>query len=44
MKKIIFVINNLETGGVQKSLQNLLKEIHNKYDINLLTFWGNENF
>lgn len=44
MKKIIFVINNLETGGVQKSLQNLLKEIHNKYDITLLTFWGNENF
>jgi len=44
VKKIIFVINNLETGGVQKSLLNLLKEIHNKYDITLLTFFGNEDF
>ncbi len=44
MKKIIFVINNLETGGVQKSLLNLLLEIHNKYEITLLTFFGNEDF
>ena len=42
MKKIIFVINNLETGGVQKSLLNLLNEIHNDYDITLLTFFGND--
>ena len=43
MKKIIFVINNLETGGVQKSLLNLLNEIHNDYDITLLTFFGNND-
>ena len=44
MKKVVFVINNLETGGVQKSLLNLLKETHSKYEITLLTFWGNEEF
>ncbi len=44
MKKVIFVINNLEIGGVQKSLLNLLFEIHNKYDITLLTFFGNAEF
>ena len=44
MKKILFVINNLETGGVQKSLLNLLTEIHRQYDITLLTFWGNRAF
>lgn len=43
MQKIIFVINNLETGGVQKSLLNLLYEIHNDYDITLLTFFGNDD-
>lgn len=44
MKKIIFVVNNLETGGVQNSLLNLLKEIHTFYDITLLTFFGNDEF
>ncbi len=44
MKKIIFVINNFETGGVQKSLLNLLLEIHDKYEITLLTFFGNDEF
>ena len=44
MKKIIFVINNLETGGVQKSLSNLLHEISDKYDVTLLTFFGNDEF
>lgn len=44
MKKIIIVINNFEIGGVQKSLVNLLKEIHNKYEITVLTFFGNEEF
>ena len=44
MKKIVFVINNLETGGVQKSLLNLLLEIHSRYEITLLTFFGNEEF
>ncbi len=44
MKKIIIVINNFETGGVQKSLLNLLKEIKNEYDITLLSFFGNSEF
>mgnify|MGYP005758257105 CR=1 FL=1 len=38
MKKIIFVINNLETGGVQTSLINLVKEIHDKYNVTVLSF------
>ena len=36
MKKIIFVINNLEIGGVQISLINLLNEIKEKYDVSIL--------
>ncbi len=38
MKNIIFVINNINTGGVQSSLLNLLAEIHDKYHITLLCF------
>lgn len=38
MKKIIIVNNNLNTGGVQTSLVNFLKEIHDLYDITLLLF------
>lgn len=38
MKKILIVNNNLDMGGIQKSLINLLKEIHNKCDITLLLF------
>ncbi len=38
MKKIIFVNNNLETGGVQTSLKNLLDEIRDLYDVTLLLF------
>ena len=38
MKKVIIVINNLEIGGVQSSLVNLLHEICDKYDITVLTF------
>lgn len=45
MKKIIIVINNLEVGGVQKSLVNLLNEINNIYDITLCVFYlENEKF
>lgn len=44
MKRILFVINNLETGGVQKSLLNLLKEINKFYDVTLLSFFGNAAF
>lgn len=39
MKKILIVNNNMHIGGVQKSLLNLLREIHNDYDITLLLFY-----
>lgn len=42
LKKIIFVINSLDTGGVQTSLLNLLNEIHNTYDITVLCFYCTE--
>lgn len=38
MKKILIVNNNMYMGGVQKSLVNLLDEIHGKYEITLLLF------
>lgn len=38
MKKILIVNNNLDMGGIQKSLINLLKEIHNSYNITLMLF------
>ncbi len=34
-KKILFAIGNMEIGGIQKSLCELLSNIHNKYDITL---------
>ena len=38
MKKVLIVNNNLDMGGIQKSLINLLKEIHGEYDITLMLF------
>ena len=38
MKKILIVNNNLDMGGIQKSLVNLVKELHEEYDITLLLF------
>lgn len=38
MKKILFVNNNLHTGGVQRALINLLWEIRGEYEISLLLF------
>ena len=38
MKKILIVNNNLEMGGIQKSLVNLVKEVYKEYDITLLLF------
>lgn len=38
MKKILIVNNNLQVGGIQKSLVNLLKVIHGFCDITLLLF------
>jgi glycosyltransferase involved in cell wall biosynthesis len=37
-RKIIFVNNNLKSGGVARSLVNLLKEINKDYEITLLLF------
>lgn len=44
MKKILIVNNNLEIGGVQTSLINLIKEIHNSYEITLLLFHNKEMY
>ena len=38
MKKILIVNNNMHIGGVQKSLVNLLNEVHMDYDITLFLF------
>ncbi|MBE6607650.1 MAG: glycosyltransferase [Ruminococcaceae bacterium] len=38
MKKLLIVNNNLDMGGIQKSLVNLVKEVHREYDISLLLF------
>ena len=38
MKKVVFVINNLGTGGVQSSLLNLLAELKGKFHITVLCF------
>ena len=38
MKKILIVNNNLDMGGIQRSLVNLLKELSGEYDITLLLF------
>lgn len=38
MNNIIFVINNLGTGGVQRSLLNLLSELNEKFSITVLCF------
>lgn len=35
MKKLLVCINNLEIGGIQKSLIELLKQINRRYDITL---------
>lgn len=38
MKKILIVNNNMDIGGVQKSLHNLLWAIHDRYDVTLCLF------
>ena len=38
MKKILIVNNNLDMGGIQKSLVNLVKEVYKEYEITLLLF------
>ena len=44
MKKVVFVINNLEIGGVQISLLNLIREIYNFFDITVLTFYYKKEY
>lgn len=36
--KILIVNNNMEIGGIQKSLANLLSEISTKHDVTLFLF------
>lgn len=43
-KKLLIVNNNLATGGVQRSLINLLNEIKNDYDITLFLFNNNGEY
>ena len=38
MKRILIVNNNMDMGGIQKSLVNLLKEIQGEYDVTLMLF------
>lgn len=37
-KNVLFVINNMDIGGIQKSLINLLNNIPDSYEIDLLIF------
>jgi len=39
MKKLLIVNNNLHIGGVQRALVDLLKEIHDRYEITLALFY-----
>ena len=36
MKKILFVINHMDMGGIQRALVELLKQIGSMYDISLM--------
>lgn len=38
MKKILIVNNNLDMGGIQRSLINLVRELYGEFDITLLLF------
>ena len=38
MKRILFIIDNLYIGGIQKSLVELLNAIKDSYDITVLCF------
>ena len=40
MKKLLFSITNLEIGGAEKVLVSLVNELKNKYDITVLTLYG----
>lgn len=38
-KSILFVIDNMKIGGIQKNMLNLLVELHDKFDITLCVFY-----
>lgn len=40
MKKVLFAITNLEIGGAEKVLVNLVNQLKNKYQITVLTLYG----
>ena len=37
--KVLIVNNNMQVGGIQKALSNLLSEISGLYDVSLLLFY-----
>ena len=41
MKKLLFVINHMNMGGIQKALTELLKGIDGRYDVYLLSIRPN---
>lgn len=43
-KKLIFVNNNLHSGGIQRSLLNLLHNIEGQYDITLLLMYDDGEY
>lgn len=43
-RKILFVNNNMAIGGVQRALVNLLREIHERYDITLFLFYDEGDY
>lgn len=41
MKKVLFAITNLEIGGAEKVLVNLVNQLKDRYEITILTLYGN---
>lgn len=42
--KIAFVIPGLESGGAERVVSTLANELHNKYEISIITLWDVEPF
>ena len=40
MKKVLFAITNLDIGGAEKVLVNLVNNLKNDYDITVLTLYN----
>lgn len=43
MKKIVFCLQTMVLGGVEKELISVLKQIHNKFDITLLLLYSGDS-